>query len=61
MGSIHKKSKKNKIYFGIIVLLGIFYRLMGSTDIILGKILNVLFSSITLMIILNILLIQLYF
>ncbi|EPS47648.1 hypothetical protein CFSAN002369_21398 [Clostridium botulinum CFSAN002369] len=36
--------------------LGIFYRLMGSNDIILGKILNVIFSSITLIIILNILL-----
>ncbi len=110
MDFIHKKFGKNKIYFGIIVLLGIllriffilkvpcepisdfqkyqeiatnifmgkghyylgkpiafqpmgypfalgiFYRLMGSNDIILGKILNVIFSSITLIIILNILL-----
>lgn len=110
MDSIRKKLKKNKIYFGIIILLGIlvriffilkvpcepisdfqkyqeiatnifmgkghyylgkpiafqpmgypfalgiFYRLIGSNDIILGKILNVIFSSITLIIILNILL-----
>ncbi len=27
MYSIHKKSKKNKIYFGIIVLLGILVRI----------------------------------
>ncbi|NFH66882.1 hypothetical protein FC952_16190, partial [Clostridium botulinum] len=36
-------------------LLGNFYRLMGSNDIVLGKVLNVFLSTITLIIILNIL------
>ncbi|KEJ00799.1 membrane protein [Clostridium botulinum A2B7 92] len=36
-------------------LLGNFYRLMGSNDIVLGKVLNIFLSTITLIIILNIL------